>query len=314
MKHLLSVVGLCVLLTQVPLFAQGAQVAILGTGMWPGEAANPAEPNANLSLGAIQYTLDAPNYNPRFAPEDSRAPKLNNPAVADYEYENFTSQGFTARGTSHTLRFARALYRENSSLDYGLRGVVQYLSIKSASMTGLGTTNYGFWNFAPGAYAEKNFVKSMDQLVTAGASLDLILYDGTFASKVMLDSRAGGQLSCYGRAAKWVGIHSFTGGALLQEVYAGNLTQTNLGLSAQWLANIQPSIVTKVEVLYKLILLQNISSIANVDPQNRSEMRLGLGGIYWFSNSFGTEIAYRATLLMTQLDMNTLVLQSKFAF
>jgi len=67
-------------------------------------------------------------------------------------------------------------------------------------------------------------------------------------------------------------------------------------------------------VLYKLILLQNISSIANVDPQNRSEMRLGLGGIYWFSNSFGTEIAYRATLLMTQLDMNTLVLQSKFAF
>jgi hypothetical protein len=309
------------------LWAQGEE-GIWEGGMAPSLGGNISEPNTNVSMGALQATLRSPLQNERKGPDDPSAPRAMNPITSDYELALYSIPAPVTgvddiTGNTHSMRLAWGRSLPNGQYAYGARSTIQYSRVTTPNATyNPATTNYishpktyGYLNIALGGFGEKSLIRAADRIAAAGVSLDLILLDGAFANKIILDTRLSKQLSAYGRYSQWFGIHRINSGAMLQEILAGNLTQTNFGLACQYIASVHQSLDLKADILWKYIFLQDISNITGItDPDNAAEMHIGVGGVYWWTDAIGIDFGYRTTMLVEDLNMHTFVVGGRFAF
>ncbi len=291
-------------------FAQD-EILFSEAGMYPGENSNPLDPNSHVTLTSLQQLLQPPTVQSRVAPMDQSKPAPFNPITSDYEMSLFhrTALGMAIDGQSHSIRAAWGRTMPDGSVSYGARGTAQALFLEMGpGMSG------EFLNWSAGGFYEKVLVRRMDKIASYGGSLDLLLYGDAMASEMMQDSRFGANAAGYARGTIWKGIHRITGGGSLQLAYLGRFQQINLLLGSHWLANLHPAFDSKVEVLFRSLLLQNDSQDLIKKPLNRSEMHLGLGGAWYLSKSFALDLSYRTALLLDDLRIHTFQVGSRFAF
>ena len=297
-------------------------------GMWPGENANPVEPNAKASLLALQTLTRSPTLDPRHAPMDPQAGRPRNSWTVDHDLELFTRTSYYVMnggdidGSSNTFHVAWSRPLPDSARSWGVRGFVQRIATtvpQYASPGGVGNilfyVDQSFLNFSLGTFGEKTIVRKPDQLASVGLSLDLLLFDAAFSEPALLNSRIGGLVSAYARISQWLNGHRLSAGALLAQGLAGHLIQTNLGFAGEWVAPLHPKLDFKASASWKVLLFQRMSNLTSQsDVATSTNLFLTAGLVYWIKPAIGIDLAYRSTMLVPDLNNQTVLLGASFGF
>jgi hypothetical protein len=298
---------------------QGLEIS--DTGLLPGSAENPAEPNALVSTLALQTIIRSPSFSSKYSPLSENGLHPINPLIVDYELQAFAMPSYAFQssdnqGNSQVLRTQWSRELPGGRDAWGIRALAQYISLEiPVDQDPVIYENFGYLNFSLGAFWERNLSKSSDRLTSVGAGIDLLGYDQAFADKALLNSPIGGQVSGFARTTKWMGIHKLTGGAMLLQSFGGVFLQGYAGLAGEWVASFHTKVDLKVSGLYKLLLYQHmVGQLQQSDPTTRSNMFLGIGGVYWIKPGIGIDLGYRTTMLVPNLNTHTLLSGVRFSY